>query len=104
MFRTDYLALSHEMPQIFTNCINKLDQHCGTKHLLNVKRGNAYEHLGMTLDLRKKGFHVLNQHDGIKKFIEGLPEEMNGMFRSALAPEYPLKLSINSAKLDARQR
>ena len=97
VWHVDDLKISHEDPQVVTNCIEMLDnkygyEACGKRSPLTVKRGRKHEYLGMVLDYSQLGKVVVDMREYIETILEDLPSEYDG---DAVTPAASYLFEIN---------
>ena len=103
VWHVDDLKISHEDPQVVTDCIQILDKKyryeaCRKQAPLTVKRGCKHEYLGMLLDYSQVGKVKIDMQEYINTILEDLPSEYNGKAVTPAA-SYLFKISEERKKL-----
>ena len=95
MFHIDDLMKSHELGTVEKKCIKFLDEACGSKDHLTVKRDRTHECLGMKIDFSVKRGVTIMQYDFIKNLWLSLPLDLKGGHLNTSVPDSLFKLDRN---------
>jgi len=79
IWHVDNLKISHADKNVVENILKKLNDKFGQESPLTTCRGKVLEYLGMKIDHRQKGKVKFSMYEYIKKMLEELPTNMEGL-------------------------
>ena len=103
LWHVDDLKISHVNKEVVENKLRKLNDKFGQESPLTTCRGKVLEYLGMKIDYRQKGKVKFSMYEYIKKMLEELPMNMEGLATTP-ASSYLFNTDLGCKKIMRRTR